>query len=187
MLPFSNLKLAAGSMCLSVLLLVATEGLASACTLGSANVVIAELYASGSKSGAAYSRDYVVLKNTSSSTVSLNGWSFQHYKTTVGWKVLALGGSIPAGGFYLIRLYYDGGTSSGATVPTPDLTAPSSSDWNLSTGTPEAVAVVSSNDILSSCGAASIVDLVGYGTSPPCSETIFSLRHSRNCIPGSST
>lgn len=166
----SSLRRVASALRLLLLLALALGGTTTVVALGSSSVVIAEVYASGSKSGATYNRDYVVLKNTSSSTVSLIGWSLQHYKTTLGWKVLTLSGSIPAGGFYLIRLYYDGGTSTGATVPTPDLTAPSSSDWNLSTSTAEAVAVVSSTDVLSSCGAASIVDLVGYGATPPCAE-----------------
>jgi uncharacterized protein len=64
----------------------------------SSSVVIAEVYESGSKTNASYYRDYVVLKNVSGSTVSLSGWSFQHYKaSTATWNVLNLSGSISAG------------------------------------------------------------------------------------------
>jgi hypothetical protein len=137
----------------------------------STTVIISQFYASGSKSNQAFRRDYVVLMNVDTTPADLTDWSFQHYKTTVGWKALALPMvSIPAGGTFLIGLYYDGGGESGTALPTPDLAAPDNSDWNLSTGTGESVAIVNSTAVLTACTSPTIVDLVGFNGSAPCAE-----------------
>jgi PKD repeat protein len=154
----------------SGLVLLALALTTGAVLAASSSVVISEVYESGSKTGASYYRDYVVLKNVSSSSVDLNGWSLQHYKTTLGWRVLNLTNSIPAGGFYLIRCYYDGSGTLASNLPAWEVSSPQTSDWNLSTSTPEAVAVVNNTATLASCTDASIVDLVGFGATPPCSE-----------------
>jgi acetyl esterase/lipase len=131
----------------------------------SGTVVIAEVYAGGGKSGATYNRDYVVLKNISASTVSLNGWSLQHDKVGVWQTPFALpNASIPPGSYYLIQCYYDGGTAAGAALPTPDATATQSSVWNMSYSSADAVALVNSTATLASCSDSSIIDLVGAGT-----------------------
>jgi PKD repeat protein len=137
----------------------------------SSSVVITEVYESGSKTGASYYRDYAVLKNVSGSSVNLSGWSFQHYKaSTATWNVLNLSGSISAGGYYLIRLFYDGTGGLASNLPAADAVSPGTSAWNLSTGSAEAVAVTSNTTAITSCTDASIVDLVGFGTSPACAE-----------------
>jgi hypothetical protein len=137
----------------------------------SAKVVIAELYASGGKSGAAYDHDYAVLRNVDTAPASLSGWSFQHYKTGVGWQTLALPAvSIPAASTFLVALYNDGGTGAGAALPTPGITSPADSAWNLSTSNGESIAITTSTAVLTSCTSATIVDLVGFNTGAPCSE-----------------
>jgi len=137
----------------------------------SSKLIIAEFFASGSKSNQSFERDYAVLKNVGDSPVDVTGWSFQHYKTTLGWKVLALTPtSIPANGTYLIRLYYDGGGESGMALPPSDLVAPNVNDWNLSTTVGESIAIVNTSTVLTTCTSATIVDLVGFNDSAPCSE-----------------
>lgn len=136
-------------------------------------VVISQFYASGSKSAAAYARDYAVLRNVGPTPVSLAGWSFQHYKTGQGWKLLALPSTtLPAGERFLIRLYYDGGGGgeSGTTLPAHDLAAPDTTDWNLSTSNGEALAITTTTGLLASCTTTAVVDLVGFNGSPPCRE-----------------
>lgn len=149
--------------------------LAAAFTLcaqpSAAGVVISEFYASGGKANALYDRDYVVLRNVDSGAVNLDGWSFQHYKTGQGWKVLPLTQIVVAArGTFLIQLYYDQGTAEGAPIPDVDLVAPQNSDWNLSTTNGEALAIVDGVSALTSCSAGNVVDLVGYNAGAPCGE-----------------
>jgi hypothetical protein len=135
-------------------------------TTGSAGViVISEVYAGGGKSGATYQNDFVVLKNKGGSSVSLNGWSLQHDKAGVWQTPFALPNvSIAPGKYFLVKCYNDGGTASGAALPTPDATATQSSVWNLSTTAGAAVALVNSTTKLTSCAGTSIVDLVGINS-----------------------
>ena len=143
----------------------------------SGGVVIDEVYAGGGKTGAAYKYDYVVLKNISSSAVSINGWSLQHDKVGAWQAPFALpNAGIPAGGYYLIQCYNDGSSGTNGAALTPDATAPQSSVWNMSYASADAVALVNTTNVLtlsgsgggisaSAAAAAGIVDLVGGGTS----------------------
>ncbi|HEY2219262.1 MAG TPA: lamin tail domain-containing protein [Gaiellaceae bacterium] len=137
---------------------------ASARGSGSGSVVVAEVFAAGGNSGAAYANDYVELFNRGAGSVAVDGWTVQ-YASAGGttWQSTVLGGTIPAGGRYLVQLA-SGGTN-GASLPTPDATGTS----NLAV-TGGKVAIVDDATALS-CGAsagscsvvASIEDLVGYG------------------------
>jgi hypothetical protein len=137
---------------------------ASARGSGSGSVVVAEVFAAGGNSGAAYANDYVELFNRGAGSVAVDGWTLQ-YASAGGttWQSTALGGTIPAGGRYLVQLA-SGGTN-GAILPAPDATGTS----NLAV-TGGKVAVVDNATALS-CGAspgscsagASVEDLVGYG------------------------
>jgi hypothetical protein len=76
----------------------------SACALlltGSlhAQVVISQVYGGGGNSGSTYRSDFIDLHNTSSSAVSVDGWSLQ-YASAAGssWQVTALAGNFAAGG-----------------------------------------------------------------------------------------
>jgi hypothetical protein len=137
---------------------------ASARGSGSGSVVVAEVFAAGGNSGAAYANDYVELFNRGAGSVTVDGWTVQ-YASAGGttWQSTALGGTIPAGGRYLVQLA-SGGTN-GAALPAPDATGTS----NLAV-TGGKVAIVHDATALS-CGAsagscsavASVEDLVGYG------------------------
>ena len=152
-------------------------GLTVNAVTSSGKVVIDEVYAGGGKTGAAYNHDYVVLKNISTQTVNLNGWSLQHDKVGVWQTPFALpNASLPPGGYYLIQCYNDGGTAAGSALPTPDAATPQSSLWNMSYASADAVALVNGTNILSLAGgagrvdwttaqAAGVVDLVGAATS----------------------
>jgi uncharacterized protein len=138
---------------------------ASARGSGSGSIVVAEMYAAGGNSGAAYTNDYVELFNRGTGSVAIDGWTLQYASAgSTSWGTTPLTGTIPAGGKYLVQLA-SGGTNGGA-LPAPDATGTS----NLAV-TGGKVAVVDNATALS-CGAsagscsstASIEDLVGYGS-----------------------
>jgi hypothetical protein len=137
---------------------------ASAHGSGSGSLVVAEVFAAGGNSGAAYTNDYVELFNRGAGAVAVDGWTLQ-YASAAGtsWQATPLAGTIPAGGHYLVQLA-SGGTS-GAALPAPDATGTS----NLAV-TGGKIALVSDASPLScgaapgSCSAVSTVeDLLGYG------------------------
>ncbi len=144
--------------------LVLALGAATAHGSGTGSIVVAELYASGGNSGAAYANDYVELLNRGSGSVSVTGWTVQYASASgTTWQTTALSGTIPSGGHYLVQLA-SGGTN-GSPLPAPDATGTS----NLA-ATGGKVAVVRDATALScggsagSCSAAGDVeDLVGYG------------------------
>jgi len=147
---------------LSALALPLAAGSASGS--GSGSLVLAEVYAAGGNSGAAYTNDYVELFNRGASPVAVDGWTLQ-YASAAGtsWQSTALSGAIPAGGRYLVQLASGG--ANGATLPTADATGTS----NLAV-TGGKVALVDDATALS-CGASAgscssvsgVEDLVGYG------------------------
>ena len=147
---------------LSALALTLAAG--SARGSGSGSLVLAEVYAAGGNSGAAYANDYAELFNRGASPVAVDGWTLQ-YASAAGtsWQSTALSGTIPAGGRYLVQLASGG--ANGAALPTADATGTS----NLAV-TGGKVALVDDATALScgasagSCSSASSVeDLVGYG------------------------
>ena len=147
---------------LSALALPLAAGSASGS--GSGSLVLAEVYAAGGNSGAAYTNDYVELFNRGASPVAVDGWTLQ-YASAAGtsWQSTALSGAIPAGGRYLVQLASGG--ANGATLPAADATGTS----NLAV-TGGKVALVDDATALS-CGASAgscssvsgLEDLVGYG------------------------
>ncbi len=166
---------------------------AAAGASGAGSIVVAEVFAAGGNSGAAYANDYVELVNRGSGSVDVGGWTLQ-YASAAGttWQTTALTGAIPAGGHYLVELASGG--SNGAALPTPD-----------ATGTPNLamtggkVAVVSGGTALA-CGAsaescsavASVEDLVGWGNAsdyeggaaPALSSTTALARAGGGCTDG---
>ena len=147
-----------GSAFSSVATLIVTVGTPGA-------IVISEVYPGGGKSGATYQNDFVVLKNKGGSSVNINGWSLQHDKGGTWQTPFALPNvSIPPGKYFLIKCYNDGGTVSGAALPTPDAATPQTSVWNISTAAGAAVALVNNTTTLTSCSGASIVDIVGINS-----------------------
>lgn len=140
-------------------------GVASARAGGGGSLVVGEVYAAGGNSGAVYSDDYVELFNRGASSVAVDGWTLQYASAaSTSWSSTALGGTIPAGGRYLVQLASGG--ANGAALPAADATGTS----NLAV-TGGKVALVDDASALScgasagSCSSASDVeDLVGYGS-----------------------
>ena len=95
---------------------------------GIPQVIITEVYGGGGNSAAPYTNDYVVLYNTTSEAVVLDGWSIQ-YKAKTGkgavseGDITALSGTIQPHAYYLVQL--DGG-ENGVALPTPDATGTTS-------------------------------------------------------------
>ena len=138
---------------------------ASARGSGSGSLVVAEVYAAGGNSGAAYANDYAELFNRGASPVAIDGWTLQYASaSSTSWQSTALSGTIPAGGRYLVQLASGG--ANGSALPAADATGTS----NLAV-TGGKVALVHDTTALScgasagSCSAASdLEDLLGYGS-----------------------
>ena len=137
-------------------------------------VVISQVYGGGGNTGATYNQDFVEIFNASSAAVDISGWSIQYASATGpsgtgNWSVAAIPAStsLPSGKYYLIAL---ASSTTGIALPTADLT---NTTINLS-GSTGKVALVNSSTALNgttACNAASVVDVIGYGASPTCSET----------------
>jgi uncharacterized protein len=135
-------------------------------TQARAQVVISQVYGGGSSVGATYVSDYVELFNRGTSSASVVGWSVQYSSATgSAWQVTNLSGSIPAGGYFLVK--QGDGTTGGVALPTPDVNG--STQMSGSNGK---VALVNNQTALTGAcpSGANIVDFVGYG-SANCSET----------------
>jgi hypothetical protein len=156
--------------------------------LVSPNIVISQLYGGGGNAGAPFTSDYVELFNRGASAVTVTGWSVQYASATgSSWAAANLSGTIPAGGYYLVKLATGG--SAGASLPAADATG----SMNMS-GSTGKVALVT-NQTLLGCGAsaclpnASIRDFVGYGTAnqsetsvaPTLSNTTAGFRRAQGC------
>ena len=128
-------------------------------TLLQSPVLISQIYGGGGSTGATYNADYVELYNRSASSVSLSGWSIQ-YASAAGtsWAVTTLSGSIPAGGYHLVKL---ASGTIGTALPTPDSTGTT----NMS-GTKGKLALSNAATAFSGSspiGDAALQDFVGFG------------------------
>jgi hypothetical protein len=157
--------------------------------LGSAGLVVSQVYGGGGNSGAKYKNDFIEIFNRGSAAVSLSGWSVQYASASgSSWTVTALSGTVQPGHYYLVAE----ATGSGGTtnLPTPDATG--SISMSLSSGK---VALVKTTTALT-CGTgclpnSNIVDFVGYGSSatsyegsgptPTLGNTTSALRASAGC------
>jgi hypothetical protein len=86
-----------------------------------AAVVMSQVYGGGGNTGAPFKADFVELFNNGTSTESIAGWSIQYASSTgSSWTNLNIpSGSIPAGGYFLVKISPEG--PNGAVLPTPDL------------------------------------------------------------------
>jgi hypothetical protein len=97
---------------------------ASARGSGSGSLVVGEVYAAGGNSSAVYANDYVELFNRGASPVAVDGWTLQYASAaSASWQSIALSGTIPAGGRYLVQLASGG--ANGAALPAADATGTS--------------------------------------------------------------
>jgi len=145
------------------------------CTYAHAQtVVISQVYGGGGNTGATYNQDFVELFNATSAPVDISGWSIQYASATGpsgtgNWAVAAIPANttLAAGKYFLIAL---ASASTGAILPTAELI---NTTLNLS-GSTGKVALVNNSTALNgttACSAPSVVDVLGYGASPTCSET----------------
>lgn len=134
---------------------------AGASTAGDA-LVISEIYGAGGNSGAAYNADFVELYNPTGAALPLTGLAL-HYRSASGGSggaPVALSGSVPAHGHWLVQMSVAG--STGAALPTPDAVASpavamaaAGGQVALQRGT---ALIATSGDVV---GTAGLVDFVG--------------------------
>ncbi|TFD72774.1 ExeM/NucH family extracellular endonuclease [Cryobacterium sp. Hb1] len=139
---------------------------ANANTAGT-GVVINEAYLNGGSSGATYLNKFVELYNPTDADVSLVGTSIQ-YRSAGGSSnptgVVALTGTIAAGGYYLVQ--GSSNAANGAVLPTPDASIGAS--FAAAAGTiffANQSTALNAPATGSLTGQAQILDLIGYGTS----------------------
>jgi hypothetical protein len=157
--------------------------------LGSAGLVISQVYGGGGNSGATYKNDFIEIFNRGSAAVSVSGWSVQYASATgSSWSVTTLSGTVQPGHHYLVaEAAGSGGTTS---LPTPDATG----SISMSATSAKVALVKTTTALTCSTGClpnANIVDFVGYGSSadsfegsgptPTLGNTTSALRASAGC------
>jgi 5'-nucleotidase len=82
-------------------------------------LVISEVYGAGGNTGAAYNADFVEIHNPTAAPVDLRGKYVAYRSATGGFAgSMALRGTLPADGRYLVRMSTTG--TNGSALPTPD-------------------------------------------------------------------
>jgi predicted extracellular nuclease len=137
----------------------------------STSIVISQVYGGagcGTAGCSTFKNDYIELFNRGASAQSLNGWSVQYAAATgTAWQVTSLTNvTLQPGQYYLVA--ESAGANGVNNLPTPDTTG-----TIAMSATAAKVALVNTTTALSgACPAsASIVDLIGYGTTANCFET----------------
>ncbi|GAA1532765.1 5'-nucleotidase [Microbacterium ginsengiterrae] len=129
-------------------------------------VVINEAYLSGGSAGAAFKNKFVELYNPTDADIELDGLSLQ-YRSATGTGnftgVVALSGTIPAGGYFLVQ----GGSNGAAGATLPEADASGNLNPSGTTGTLALVQGTSAVNLTpgSVAGADGVVDVLGYGSS----------------------
>ncbi len=162
-------RLTGGAAALGVALVgtIVAGGAAHAAVDAGAPVVINEVYGGGGNSGGLFDHDFIELRNVSAAAVDVTGWSVQYGSSgnTVFSGRTDLSGTIAAGATYLVQ------EAAGNDLTQPDLPNPDATGTIAMSGSAGKVALVSSTSTLvcavaTSCATdASVVDLVGYGSS----------------------
>ena len=149
-------------LALAVLLLAA----APAVQASPSGVVVSQVFAGGGNSGASFANDFVELFNAGSGAVDVTGWTLQYalrHRPRRGRRPRS-SGSIQPGGHYLVQLASAGAV--GASLPAPDATG--TTNLAVSGGKIALVrdaTALTCGDTAGSCsGAATVEDLVGYGS-----------------------
>lgn len=137
---------------------------ARAGALGSATLVVSQVYGGGGNANAPYAHDFIELFNPTRTAVNLSGWSVQYAgPVTSTWQVTPLAGAVGAHRYFLI--WEAQGINSGGTMPPAD--AVGAVNMGSTSGK---VALVRTQVPLSCGGSTSclpnsdIVDFVGYGS-----------------------
>jgi predicted extracellular nuclease len=148
--------------------------------------VISQVFGGGGNTGAPYNADYVELFNPTAAAVSVNGWSLQYTSSSgTSWagKFNLPNASIPAGGYYLVRMSATGATGAALTA---DAT---SGAINMSAANGKVILANSTATLTAvACPTdASIVDFVFYASatctanSAVLSNTTAAIRASAGC------
>jgi predicted extracellular nuclease len=139
----------------------------SVASAASTTLVISQVYGGGGNANAPYKNDFIEILNVSTMPISLNGYSVQYASTTGAFSASNLTAlpnvTLQPGHYFLIQEV--AGTGGTLNLPTPDATG----GINLS-ATAGKVALVNGTTALASCSAASVVDLIGYGSGVNCME-----------------
>jgi hypothetical protein len=130
-------------------------------------VVISQVYGGGGNASAPYRNDFIEIFNRGTTAVNLSGWSVQYQAATGtgAWSVTNLSGTLQPGQYYLIQ--ESSGGAVGNPLPTPDATG-----TIAMAATAGKVALLNTTTALTGAcpSSASIMDLVGYGTTANCFE-----------------
>lgn len=138
---------------------------ASAPALAASNVVISQVYGGGGNNGATLKADFIEVFNRGTTAINVNGWSVQYASATGNtWAVTNLPNALLQPGQYLLiqEALGAGGT---ADLPTPDATG-----TIALSATAGKVALVNNTVAITSPTAASVQDLVGFGSTANAAE-----------------
>ena len=135
--------------------------------IGSTNVVIAEFYGGGGNSSAPYKKDYAVLFNLSSSSVSLGTWSIQYASATgTTWNnKVNLSGSILPYRFFLVGLSNEG--ANGVSLTSPDV---NSTSINASATAGKVALLDTQTTATGAKPSSNLVDFIGFGSTADARE-----------------
>ena len=146
------------------------QGVANIQNDDDALVVISQLFGAGGNAGATLRNDFIEIFNRGTTVVNLAGWSVQYTSATgTTWQVTPLCASGPClllpGKYFLVQ---EAGGAIGAPLPAADATGSIAM-----AATAGKVALVSSTTALTGSGCPfgpTVLDFVGYGTTPTCFE-----------------
>jgi len=152
----------------SALLAAGAVFAAATAQASSSGIVISQVYGGGGNNGAPYTNDFIELFNAGTTAVDIGGWSVQYASaggnTWNNMTALPSGTTIQPGHYFLIQ---EAGGSTGVALPAADLTG----GINMSGTAGKVVLVNDSTQLSGTCPTdASIVDLVGFGSTASCSE-----------------
>jgi len=130
----------------------------------SSGIVVSQVFAGGGNSGAPFTNDFVELFNAGATNADLTGWTVQYAPASgTSWQTTALTGSIAPGHYFLVQL---ASGATGSALPTPDATG--TINLSVSGGkvalVHDATALTCGATAGSCSSAATIEDLVGYGS-----------------------
>ena len=134
----------------------------------SQSLVISQVYGAGGNSGAVYTNDFVELFNPTANPINVSDWSVQYNSatsTTTTWQKTKLPNVTILPGHYFLVAEAAG---AGGTTPLP--TADVVGTINMSGTAGKVVLVSDTNAIAIACPTTSVIDKVGYGTTPTCFE-----------------
>ncbi|MFL6022103.1 MAG: ExeM/NucH family extracellular endonuclease, partial [Marmoricola sp.] len=126
-------------------------------------LVISEVYGGGGNANAPFRSDFIELYNPTGAAVPVAGLSVQYRSASgsAGGAAVALTGSVPSHGHYLIKAA-DGANTALPALPTPDATT----TFTMS-GTAGQVLLINGTSFSGTgnvAGNANLVDMVAYGT-----------------------